>query len=261
MTIETKRLRWWQGSLGLVVVLGLGCSGRATSSEEDGDGTAGDAASTSMSGGLDGTTDAEACEWEPPVPLAMGLEASPECSYLLSQGEVAPVTIRFVNEGDTVVWLTGPGSCVTHYMAVEDAAGQLFLGTHCMRPCEASLLGECGCLLNCPLPGTIALHPGGTFETEWPGYVWEAEPQEASEECAGDCAGECNLRTPPAAGPLRVIAAKVTALDCGDECDCEPDANGSCVAPGYPEDWEFVELVEHVVQWPLECPLIEIGVQ
>lgn len=261
MTIETKRLRWWQGVLGVAVVLGLGCSGRATGSEDAGDETVGDAEGTSMSGGLDGTTEAEACEWEAPAPLAMGIGAAPECSYLVSQGEVAPVTVRFVNRGDAVVWLTGPGSCVTAHAAVEDAAGQMFFGTHCMHPCEASLLGECGCLLDCPLAGTVAVHPGGTFETEWPGYVWELEPQEASEECAGDCAGECRLRTPPAAGPLRVIAARATVLDCGDACECEPDANGSCVVPGYPEDLDTVELVEHVVEWPLECPVIEFVVQ
>jgi hypothetical protein len=262
MTIDTKRRRWCRGALGLAVALGLGCSGRATGSEDDGDGTAGDSASSAegMSDGLDGTTHAEACEWEEPIALAMGIEAAPECTYLVSQEEVAPVTIRVVNEGDAVVWLTGPGSVDVH-AAIEDAAGQHFWGYHCMMPCEATLLGECACLLNCPLAGTIALHPGGTFEIEWPGHVWQVEPQQASEECAGDCAGECNLRTSPAPGPMQVMLAKATALDCGDDCECEPDANGSCVAPGYPEDWEFVELVEHTVQWPLECPLIEIGVQ
>lgn len=269
MTSDTTRRRWW-GALGLLVVLDLGCSGRPTSNDEgnetsNADESSGESASTSgagMSDGLDGTTEAAACEWEP-APLApMDLEPAPECTYLVSSGEAAPVTLRFVNEGDEVVWLTGPGPCTNVYASVEDAAGQLFSGTHCTLPCEAALLGECGCLSDCPLVDTIALEPGGAFETEWPGYVLEVERQEATMECAGEaCAGECSLRTAPAEGMMRVTAAKAMALECDDDCACEPNASGWCVAPGRPTDAEFVERVELDVEWPLACPVIELVVQ
>lgn len=262
MTTHTTRRARWQGVLGrscLGLGLCLGCSGRTTSAEGD-EGTSQGEASTAgeePTSSLDGSTGAGACEWElAPFFLPEELSPPPACAALVSSGEVAPVTVRIVNEGDDVVWLTGPGSCVDTYTAVEDAAGQRFFGNHCTMLCEASLLGECGCLLDCPSPDIIALHPGGTFETEWPGYV--LAPRVASTACAGDCASDCNLRVSPAAGPMTVVVAKATALeDCG-ACECEPNAQGWCTVPGLPDGFETFE---HAVEWPPACPEIEVAVE
>lgn len=238
---------------------GLGCTERTTSVEGD-EGTSQGEASTAgeeLTSSLDGSDGAEACEWElAPFVLPEELSPPPACTELVSSGEVAPVTVRIVNEGDDVVWLTGPGSCIDTYTIVEDAAGHRFFGNHCARLCELSLLGDCGCLLDCPSPGIIALHPGGAFETEWPGYV--LAPQVAATACAGDCEGECNLRVSPTAGPMTVMVAKATMLqDCGS-CECEPNEQGWCPVLGLAEE---LEAVEHAVEWPPACPVIEVAVE
>ncbi|MCB9712713.1 MAG: hypothetical protein H6712_02570 [Myxococcales bacterium] len=236
----------------LLLALVPACSDRSTMDDAAAGGTDDDGATD---GSADDTTEAPACEWEPaPIPVPFDEAPAPECQYLVSEGEIAPVTIRIVNEGDEVLYLTGPGSCIRTHFALRDADDRPFPAPECVSACEDALEGNCGCLANCPLVGTIALHPGGAFEAPWDGYT--VSTQEASPECAGDCAGECGLRGPPTAGPMSVLLAVASTLDCGDDCDCEPNAEGYCIVPGYPE--AFPSIVERTVAWPTPCPVVEL---
>lgn len=224
------------------------------------DGGSGGMATTSTSDeseGADDTTGPDACEWQPaPIPTGLDEEPPAECAHLVSEGEVAPVTLRITNDGSEVVHLTSPISCVAEHFALEDAEGRVFPAAHCQIPCEASLAGECGCLANCPLPPAIALHPGGVFEAEWDGFV--VESREASPECAGECAGECAVRAPPAEGSMRALLALATELECGDQCECTPGDQGWCEVPGGVLGDRVI--VESSVQWPTACPVIELRV-
>jgi hypothetical protein len=243
------------GSRALLLLLAAACSDRTTHDvPAEGSGGATGEASTTEGGSGPGAdeTGPAACEWEP-MPI-VGIDGGPGCEDLVSSGDVAPVTLRIVNDGDEVLHLTGPGSCITEYFAVEDEAGHPFPWDHCTPSCDASVLHECACLLDCPLVDTIALHPGGTFETEWPGYV--GEPHEASVECAGDCAGPCMRATAPVEGQLRVLLALAGSLDCGSRCGCEPNQDGWCMAPGWPE--RFPTIVERSATWPPRCGTIEL---
>ncbi|MCA9710477.1 MAG: hypothetical protein KDK70_31845, partial [Myxococcales bacterium] len=181
----------------------------------------------------------------------------PDCAHLVSSDEVAPVTMRIVNAGTDTVHLVSPSTCGGHHIEVVDATGLWFPGPSCSPACEGSLLGECGCLANCPAPVTIALMPGGTYETSWEG--WVAQVTEASEACAGECAGECSLRVPPATGPMQLLVGLATTLDCDENCTCTPNAQGWCELPGiYPS---ITEVNVEAIDWPTPCPTVELTVQ
>lgn len=222
-----------------------------------GDGTGSDGMSDGASSAADGGTGVDACEWEPgPIPVELDEEPAPECEYLVSTGEVAPVTVRITNDGDEVVHLSGPINCKATHFYVEDATDRVFPPFGCLPACEDALNQECGCLANCPFPGTIALSPGGSFEVDWAGFV--ADVQQATPECAGECAVECGVRVAPAPGPMRVVAALATELvDCGEPCECTPNEQGWCELPGYAGE---IASVETTLEWPPACPTIELSV-
>lgn len=225
-----------------------------------GDGGASSSASSAgqSAGASVATTGGPACDWAP-VSLAPGIDPAQGCEHLVSKGEASPVTIRIRNDREAVVWLTS-GDCMEEYVFVEDAAGNFFRGNHCLHRCEASLLGECGCLGNCPRAETVAVSPGGTFATQWLGWVVDGAQQVASAECAANgCGGECSLIMPPADGQMRISISSASALDCGDECECTPNREGYCFPHGYPEtDGGGVAIHEFQVDWPPPCPEITL---
>ncbi len=238
--------------IGMVLVV-IACSDRAL---DDAEGTGG----TSLAGthGSDGPgadeTGAPACEWVP-EPF-VGVSGGPGCEALASGGQTAPVRVRIVNDGAAPIDLVGPVPCTSFYFLVEDAAGLVFPPPHCTTVCDDAVLHQCGCTLECPLTPTVTLHPGGVYEQPWDGIV--AELLEASIDCAGDCAGPCARATNPGAGRLSVSIARASALDCGDACECEPNAEGWCEAPGSPMAPPTFVALE--ATWPPPCGALELHV-
>jgi hypothetical protein len=136
---------------------------------------------------------------------------------------------------------------------LQDSASRTYPAVGCLPTCESALENECGCLGSCPLPDTIALFPGGSFDMEWEG--WVVAPAEASAACAGECAGPCGLRVLPAAGAAELLVGLATTLDCGDECGCQPNTDGWCEVEAFPEE---IEIAARSLPWPPTCPLVEV---
>ncbi len=248
----------WVVAMGLV----LGCGptleqGDSAGGSMDG-GTSNDSAESGASADESGSAGGQ-CSWEP-VTLPGVSEAAPECAQFVSPEDVAPVVVRVFNEGEEVRYLVGPWQCTGQPIAIQDSAGQTFPDV-CPSACEGSMVNECGCLAACWEPDTIAVHPGGSVDLAWAGFVWQ-EPIEIGEECATEaCVGQCQLRVEPAAGPVEVSVGVGLELECGDACGCEPNAEGWCVVEnGRPaEDWgAAVEVVTEVVDWPMPCPRVEV---
>lgn len=194
------------------------------------------------------------CQWQfEPPPAAV--ETLSQCTHLLPGGSAAPVVIQVTNSGTDTVYIAGPRACVDRYFKIADPAGSEF-PTDCAWPCEQSLQGECGCIIPCPRAPTVALAPGGTFEFEWEGWLYEE--LEISEVCGGRCAGSCNRRFVPPPGPLFVTLAVHEDLECDYPCECVPNPSGWCEINEIP--LTPVTPLEFELSWPPPCPRIELTV-
>ena len=254
----------------LVPILGLLCSAcvdRPT--EEDGSGGGSGSNDSTASTGLEGASSAADESGDPlecmaePVPLWIPPREVPdECEPFVSTGEFTPAVVLVTNTSDTTIHLTNSGGCTPEHLAVVDADGSWWPGDKCIPTCEGGMLEECSCLADCPIAPRVSLSPGATYPLEWPGLLWEFT--EMPETCAvGRCEGltECRAAITPAAGTLDVVVSYATQLECGDEapCDCEPEADGTCVNDAFPVEDSIVR-VETPVTYPLDCTTLEISI-
>lgn len=208
-----------------------------------------------------GTGAGDECSWQP-APLPGVFDPGPECVEFVSSEEVAPVTVRIVNDGAAAINLVGPSECKAEYIAVWDSAGQIFPIApgidQCTVACEGAMTDECGCSI-CSSPDTIALQPGRSYEFEWRAYVWQPAIQIPDACASNDCMGaQCSLRVPPAEGEVEFMVAIAERFECED-CECTPNEQGWCVLEAgvltEPPQGFF-----RSVSWPPPCPLVELHI-
>lgn len=109
-----------------------------------------------------------------------------------------------------------------------------------------------GCLLCQSIFYPIYIEPGGRFVTTWDSFM--TVETELPADCSIDgMAHSCWAASAIPAGSYPVTAAAAPLSACeGDDCSCEVDSDGSCVAPEFAV---WPPALEAQVQWEAGCDL------
>lgn len=139
------------------------------------------------------------------------------------------VTLHVKNETEEPIVLGPPASCQPVSVTIEsltNASPGSFAGLHCLFTCEMSFDGVGGCTADCPFPPTVRIEPGGTYDVDWNGLVYEGVdlPQEC---CESECSGTCQLPHVAQAGSYKATVALADSEVVAETAVCPDDAE-SC---------------------------------
>jgi hypothetical protein len=165
-----------------------------------------------------------------------GAGGSEECSEFIPPEVGAPVQqipVVIQNATATTIYLGATDfgcSSPPPYQTttVGGDAVKSYLGA-CEFTCADVANGGCNCAADCALPTVILLAPGGSYTTSWSPGIFESV--EMPEECYSDptCIAPTCLLPRPASDPLLFGSSGYPTVTCSAmDCDCTPDASGSC---------------------------------